>query len=213
MIYLREPVGLYLSRLQQKMRHAVYPLPVAVHEFRGPISDTAAAFGRPAHLVAWDQKTLRGGDISQDFCARFLADWIDPGLITGKRANETISAEAMLAISTLRAIVAPGQDWVPHPVADKLLKYIHIFTKIAQPTRPRLQPGVAAALQRAAAEYRWLRAIHGITFADLDYTAIDGTPVPAQIKDLPLSGILQVDPARYAALLEQFLAMALGDHS
>ena len=52
-----------------------------------------------------------------------------------------------------------------------------------------------------------------ITFADLDYTAIDGTPVPAQIKDLPLSGILQVDQANYAALLEQLLAMALGDRS
>jgi hypothetical protein len=212
-IYLREPVGLYLSRLQQKMRYAARPLPVEVQSFRGAISDTASAFGCDPHLVAYDRQSLRDGDITQDFCSRFLSDWINPALVVGIRANETISAEAMLAISTLRGIIAPDQDWEPHPLADQVLVHLHAISKSARPTRPQLQPHVAAVLRRAATEYLWLRDAHGITFTDLDYAAIDGTPVPAHIRDLPLSGILQVDQASYAGLLVQLLALALGHKS
>jgi len=209
-LYLREPAGLYLARLQERAKVAATPLPPGPQPIRAALEDTEAAFGRPPELGAYDPAALAGGDIVTDFAARFLPGRIDPALLPPRRLNQGLSAEATLLMARFRALVAPGRDWQADPRGTRLISLIsRIEAAQGGGQRARLVPGLAAAIRRASVDYLWLRDRFGLSFPEIDYRAIDGAALPESLGHAPIKALIKIDDARYGALLLRLVAALL----
>lgn len=202
-IYIREPVGLYLSRLQEKMRVAVTPLPPAPQMIRAAIEQTIAAFGRMPVLVAYDPATLTGGDTPRDFFARFLPGKPDPAAVPPDHENRSLSGEATLALARYRADHLAGRDWEPDRDASRFEHRLRRIDGRLPPRKARLAADIAAAILRGSSDYLWLRDACGLKFPGLDYDRIDGTPVPETLRNAPLARILHTDPATLGRLIRR----------
>ncbi|NJS40085.1 MAG: hypothetical protein HC783_14930 [Rhodobacteraceae bacterium] len=102
-IYVRHPVDHYRSRLQQWLKHrSGVCLPIR-QGLRAGIEHTEAVFSRRPEILAFDRKTLHGGDIVEDFATRFLAPWVTPQDLPRIESNVSLSAEALVLMTQLRA--------------------------------------------------------------------------------------------------------------
>lgn len=208
-VYVREPGALYRSRLQERMRIAATTLPPGPQGVRDAIEDAEAVWGQIA-VCPFDPGTLAGGDILTDFASRFLSDLVDPNEMVAGAENVSLSAEAILALSRFRRLVAPGRDWQRDPRSDRLLRRLQLLEKTDPAMqRVRLRPGVAEAVRRASVDYLWLRDRFGIVFPEIDYANVDGTPPVPEMTRLSLEDLIEVDFGRYDELLLSLLANEL----
>jgi hypothetical protein len=205
-VYVREPGALYRSRLQERMRIAASTLPPGPQRIRDTIEDAEAVWGQIA-VCPFDPGTLAGGDILKDFATRFLTDLIDPNEVEAGTENTSLSAEAILALSRMRRLIAPDRDWQRDPRSDRLFRRLQLFEQ-KDPTvqRMRLRPGVAAAVRRASVDYLWLRDRFDMVFPEINYAAVDGEAPGPEMTRLPLEDLIEVDFARYDQLLLSLLA-------
>lgn len=205
-VYVREPGALYRSRLQERMRIAATTLPPGPQRIRDAIEDTEAVWGQIA-VCQFDTGMLAGGDILKDFATRFLSDLIDPNEMVAGTENTSLSAEAILALSRFRRLVAPDRDWQRDPRSDRLFRWLQLFEETDPAVqRIRLRPGVAEAVRRASVDYLWLLDRFGMVFPEINYADVDGTPPLPEMKHLPLEDLIEVDFARYDQLLLSVLA-------
>jgi hypothetical protein len=209
-IYVREPGDLYRARLQERMKVAATPLPPGPQVLREAIEDTEAVLGKPA-VCGYGAGHLKDGDIARDFASRFLADRIDPSLLATRRDNPSLSAESILALSRLRKLVAQDRDWHRDPRSSRLMIRLQAI-EATEPgwARMALRPGIAEAVRRASVDYLWLRDRFGVSFAELDYAAIDGMLPGPEWAALPLEELVEWDRERYESLLLAVLARELG---
>jgi hypothetical protein len=209
-IYVREPASLYLSRAQEKARVAARPLPPGPQRIRAAIEETEAAFGVTPAVVAFDRARLADGSIVADFITRFLADRVAPAEVPGRIENPSLSAEAALILSRFRALVAPDSDWKRDRQSQQLYRIINRLEENGgHQRRPQLRPGLAEAIRRASVDYLWLRDRFDVSFPEIDYAALDGAPLPSPMVGAPLEDILEIDGARFEALMLEALRLAL----
>jgi hypothetical protein len=127
--YLRGPRSFQRSALQQIIKKR------AVKLTAGPVPDYCRrfqawekVFGRDAMTyVLFASYTLAGQNVVADFAARV---GIDPGLVSSRRANESMSAEAFAAIYRMRNY--PGiRRWTwPASRAEAVCKRYQAFGKL-----------------------------------------------------------------------------------
>lgn len=206
-IYIREPAGLYLSRLQQASRvSGIVKHPSAV-SIRQDVERLELVYGRRLQIRAFQRHSLIGGDIVEDFVTSFLSEYLDPTLVPSIRVNESISAEAMVIASSFRRVVWPNDDRIPFPKSWRILMEIKSceadFPSI---NKPVLRGSLAEQIRKASSDYIWLKENYGIVFHTLNYEEIDGTEVPYNDGYKNISGIIEVDWERYDQIVYSILS-------
>jgi hypothetical protein len=198
-LYVRDPVAHFRSRLQEWLKVENRPLRPLQTPLRQAITDTEAAFGRPVMLCAFDPATLAQGDITADFASRFLAGSVPPGFLPGQVANPGLSAEALVLMCRQRD--AAGGSFEASRRVARLIRPLAALDRADPPDRPvTLLPDVAAAVLAAATCHRWLAETGRLTLPGLDPARIDGTPLPDWLLSAAPDTLFPHDPARLARL-------------
>lgn len=198
-LYIRDPVSQYRARLQEWLKTENAPLPPSRLPLRETILDTAAAFGRPPELVAFDRATLKGGDITTDFVTRFLGPEVTPDDVPRHQANVGLSAEALVLLARLRR--DGGLTAAARRRGERLIRPLAALDRSDPPDAPlTLHPEVAEAALRAATCHRWLAETGRLVLPGLDTGRIDGAPPPGWMQAAPPETLFPHDPARLARL-------------
>ncbi len=208
-IYVREPAALYRSRLQERMKVAATTLSPGPQRIREAIEDSEDVWGQVA-VCGFDPARLAGRDILKDFATRFLSGQVDPeGMVAGPK-NTSLSAEAILALSRFRRLVAPERDWHRDPRSERLFRRLQVIEETDRSAKGiKLRPEVSEAVRRSSVDYVWLRDSYGIAFPEIDYEAVDGTPPEPEMAERSLEELIEVDLERYDRLLLSVLAAEL----
>lgn len=205
-IYVREPAALYRSRLQERMKIAATTLPPGAQRIRDAIEDSKDIWGQVA-VCEFDPARLVGGDILKDFATRFLSGQVDPDFMVAGPKNMSLSAEAILALSRFRRLVAPDRDWHRDPRSQRFYRRLQVIDESdLSATSIRLRSDVSEAVRRSSSDYLWLRDSYGIVFPEIDYEAVDGMPPEPEMVDRSLEELIEVDFDRYDRLLLSILA-------
>jgi hypothetical protein len=171
LVYVREPTGLYLSDVQQRLKASASFTPPG--EFRT---------GYREHIEPWRSlcegritvrlfrpDALLGGDVVTDFLARMAAFFgVERPGARYRRMNQSISVEGMILLQNYRRHVHPKADDVFMPDSNRLFGLIARAepTLIRRVTRPRLRDGVARVIcDAAAADAAYLSQQFGIDIA------------------------------------------------
>ena len=194
-LYIRNPVDHYRSRLQQWLKQLNRPLPPTRLPLREAIVDDEAVFSNPLQLIAFDRTTLHGGDIVQDFSTRFLAPWVGATDLPSIQVNVGLSAEALMLMVRLRA-EGGNTDEVARRVA-RLIPFLEGFDRDHPPAqRLTLRPEVAEAALRVSTCHRWLAETGRLQIPGLDVDKIDGAAVPDWMMTAPPETLFPHDPDR-----------------
>ena len=196
-LYFREPAAQYLSGLQQALKNgARRPAPRPIRD-RAKVEPIEGAFGRPVAARSFDRAHLLGGDIVRDFATRFLGGAAAGAAAAASvRLNETISAEAMAILDRYRSWRYPAAGRESIGDSQRLIAMIAAIEAAAgRANKPRLKPQWAADIRRASSDLLWLRDRYGLGFAEVDYAAIDGRPIPAEAATAAIEEIVEVDAA------------------
>jgi hypothetical protein len=122
---------------------------------------------------AFDRKTLRNGDVVDDFL-----EWAGVGVDldrSGRIANESMSAEAMAVLQRLglAAVATTAEDFA---FQRRLTRHVRdLDATLPGATKPVLNPDIANFIIRANTELAELRDRHGIVFSDVDYDLVGKT--------------------------------------
>ncbi len=205
-IYLRRPAPYYLSMLQQRAKNWAQVSPPRPLRIRREIEAFEEAFGGRVTLRPFERGQLANGDIVEDFCVHALGGVLSAGDLKTERRNESISAEAMVIVNSLRRQRLMEHEGVPHRDAQAVMARIAgMEEKAGRQDKPKLKPGIGDAIDQASTDLIWLRDEHGIIFEGVDYDAV-GTPFPADLARLDqLDDIIVIDEA-WRADLEAGLA-------
>lgn len=195
--YVRAPAPYYLSYLQQNARFSGAVSPPRPLRIRDGVEAVEAAFGRPMEVRAYDPAGFPGGDVVRDFLEGVVGASLPEGAAGVRRFNESLSAEAMSISVSNRRVNHAGDDHRPVRAHQRLLDLMAAIERGAGGIpRPRLKPGVAAAVTGASADLLWLRDTRGIAFPGVDYAAIDGRMPDAVAALAEIDEICEVEPAR-----------------
>lgn len=198
-IYVRHPVDLFRSLMQQFLKHRDGPFPPREGNLRQQILATEAAFGKRPELVAFDRKVLHQGDIVRDFATRFLAPQVDPAGLPSLNDNVSLSAEALVLLARLRD--RAGGTYEAARQASGQIKVLHRLDRSDPPERPMtLLPEVAEAALRCATGHRWLAETGLLQIPGLDIDRIDGAPAPEWMTTAPATALFGHDPDRLERL-------------
>ncbi|MDZ4140152.1 MAG: hypothetical protein U1D66_14940 [Erythrobacter sp.] len=211
-IYIREPAGFYASACQQDVRMG--------RDMRGPgpimlrarLEALIKVFGE-AKLRSFARSALEGGDILVDFVTHGMGrpDLLDR--ITREDANHSVSAEACAILQIFRQHVAPERRGLPDPYANALTDVIEIIeAEQGLENRARLKPDVARKVRQCSVDYGWLRKTHGLSFAELDYEALEKTMAEPQaaLLDGGVEEIFEVDTTIRDQILAALMLRMLG---
>lgn len=198
-VYIRHPVELYRSGLQEMLKAVSRPHPPVGLNLREQIEDIEAIFPHPPALVAYDRSTLIQGDIVPDFADRFLAPLIGAVDLPRRQANLGLSAEALVLMTRLRN-QAGGSISAARRVA-RLKEHFYAFDRDDPPATPlTLLPEVAEAALRSATCHRWLAETGRLQIPGLDTGSIDGAPVPDWMMTAAPETMFRHDPGRLSRL-------------
>jgi hypothetical protein len=198
-IYVRHPVELYRSLLQQFLKHRDGPYPPKTEPLKPQILATEAAFGRRPELVAFDRSVLHQGDIVWDFATRFLAGQVDPASLPSLNENVGLSAEALILLVRLRA-GAGARHGTAHRAAG-LVRTLRALDQGDPPEKSMsLLPEVAEAALRSAIGYRWLSETGQLHIPRLDIDQIDGAAPPPWMETAQAETLFFHDPERLERL-------------
>lgn len=198
-VYIRHPVDHYRSRVQQWLKHRDRPCQPVTGGIRTALLDTEAAFSRRPEVVAFDRKSLHGGDIIEDFATRFLAPWVKPSDLPRTQSNVGLSAEALVLMAQMRAEL--GGSYEASRIVVKMIRHLETLDAIDPPERSlTLLPEVAEAALRSATSIRWLVETGQLQLSNLDISQIDGTPPPEWMQKAPPETLFLHDGARLERL-------------
>ena len=176
-IYIRHPVDLYRSSLQEMLKAVTRLKPPVCLQLREMVEGVEATFPQPPVFVAYDKGTLFQGNTVPDFANRFLAPLIGPISLPPSQANQGLSAEALVLMAQLRA--EGGNTVEAGRRVARLKKHLIDFDRADPPLHPlALLPEVAEAALRSATCYRWLAETGRLVIPGLDIDRIDGAAVP-----------------------------------
>lgn len=202
-LYVREPVATYLSTLQEDAKLNDRPPQSSNQWLREKLDGFSAAFPGRLTVLPYDRSQLTGGDIVRDVATRFLTQYLNPSSLVSRISNESLSAEAAIINVRYRSAFIPEKNGIIDSDAAKLLRDIR-SADAGLPGRRRiaLRAGLARQLRRSAVDYVWLRDRYGVTFAELPYQEIDGTPPEIFAnRDASYNDLLDVDQDRVAAIV------------
>ena len=198
-LYVRHPVDLYRSSLQEMLKAETRQKPPVCLHLREMVEGVEATFPQPPVFVAYDKSTLFDGDTVPDFANRFLAPLIGPITLPPQQANRGLSAEALVLMVRLRA------EWGDTVEAARrvarLKKHLIDFDQTDPPSSPlTLLPEVAEAALRSATCHRWLAETGRLVIPGLDIDRIDGAAVPDWMMTASPETMFPHDPNRLARL-------------
>lgn len=199
-VYVREPAGYYLSRMQQTVKGSGTIAPPCKDRFdvRSGIEAIAGAYGRNVEVRAFDTSLLTGGCIVRDFLSKLPN--VAPPEMAVQRFNEGMSAEAICILQRAHQLALPPVGRIT-PTSTRIARALGLLQR---GTKARLRPGIAALLRAAAAEELvWLERNHGIRFPLADEPVPSSTPPGWQATEA--SDILDVTPEAVEAALYDLL--------
>jgi len=209
--YLRRPSEYYLSNLQQRLKHSYRIGWLWVPPMFEIVRSYAAVFGAEAvRPRIYDRTLIDQGDIVRDFFRNSLPGApVDVGALTpGKRANETVSAEAVDLLSRYRAAFHPDADNVSKRDSVELVRTLRRLDAAVGARRPELRPEIAERLDYARPDPLRLRDAYGLAFPGLDYRRLERASRPWRRLRLPwrprrLSELILIDRAVQRELLHR----------
>lgn len=174
--YVRSPSARFMSQVQQQLKTHRQIRQMAPAILALPPQRLTEIFGRPCELRVFDRSILKDGDIVADFL-----DWsgiaatarvTDIGAWKIRDWNVSESAESMSVLSRLGADRRPSTKWA-HKRQKALVAAVQAAdAALPSPTRPRLNPEVAAHMTRISTDLRDIRDRFGIIFPDVDYDIV-----------------------------------------
>jgi hypothetical protein len=207
--YLRKPSEHYLSNMQQGIKaSATVRLPRA-NTYRKVLESYEACFGEGAVSVRlFHRDHLENGDIVADFCKHYLGEFaIDPArLQPGRRTNETLSAESIDVLRRYRSAFHAGRDNVYAQDSRALQKELAKADREHGAARPRLQPGLAEAIDYGHRDCLWLRDRYGVAFPGLDYDRLAtaaSVPEPTWTPTVALEELIVIDREMQGKILNR----------
>lgn len=180
--YIRSPVADYLSRVAQQIRAGYSVAPPAARQIRTVIEYYQQQFPGAVRVHPFDREQLLGGDIVQDFTARYMPTAVpvsDRGQALS--ANTSLPWALLIGLYQLRQRVQPEAG--PPSLASRTRLYVATkqFLRVSgqrRQDRVGLRPEVEDFIRRSAVDYLWLKEQFGVSFADLDYARIEPLPSP-----------------------------------
>jgi hypothetical protein len=215
-VYLRRPSDYYLSALQQHLKNAHQVTPPRIKSLSEVLDSYAAAFGRAAVAPRiYDRSLLTAGDIVTDFLAAHLPErGLDRAALAQRAdANVTISGEAMALMRRFRFDFHRDRDNQFCPDGSALLRALRAADRAVGPSRPRLRPEIAEAIDYGRADALRLRDGWGLVFPGLDYRRIErggwprarrlATRLRGMLRPWRLEEVVALDENRRRALLDE----------
>lgn len=168
--YIREPASLFLSARQQNAKHRAELAPPHPMSIRPRLEAIEQAFETQVSLRPYDRDQMINGDIVRDFATAFLAEYVDPTLISGNQANESLSAEAISITQKYRRQFFSGFDDHIFP-DDRILKNMIVAAeqKLGDSKRLKLHPEIAEYVNYSSTDLIWIRDRYGISFPTISY--------------------------------------------
>ncbi|GGL78847.1 sulfotransferase family protein [Wenxinia marina] len=205
--YVRRPSDWYLSAAQQILRASHKVRRVRAIPYRAPIETMAAHVADPGamRVFAFDRGAFPGGDILEHFRREALPQVPPEALAEGRQeVNATLSAEGMALLQDYRRQVLPRSNNRFTPDTSRYRRAIEMAEEaVGGERRPHLYPGIADRLDHDSPDLGWLRQVHGVTFAGIDYDRVGSGDEGAEWELRPISveEICPVDPERRTRLL------------
>lgn len=210
--YIRPPKPRYLSGLQQwiKFTSAIIspakPLP-----YREKVAQFLRVPVAKLQLRAFERCKLNRGNVVFDFltaAAGMPAEMAEH--IPTLSANESVSAEGMVLLQKVNALVTNG-DRKTNFHSDVLLKAVHVVEANGSFSKPRLHDHVQTIIDQVNnADMVWLKKEMGISFSDAvaDECLVIETP-PTLPPDLQMSDLIEFDHVKLAAMEDRVLVELL----
>jgi len=213
-VYVRRPSERYLSLVQQEVKaSSTFRVP-APARFRAVVEAFEQVFRRRVDLVAYGKEFLREGDVTVDFCSRFLPAALP--LVEGRDrtvANTSVSAESMAILQRYRAANHSGSDQRFTQDTLELGAMLRALDAGPEVAKPRLRPEIARFIDQGSIDLLWLRETRGIEFGGIDYSEIREPASGDQERFAQIRRVEQlceVDESRVELLLYHLLHRATG---
>lgn len=116
------------------------------------------------HVLKFSREALEGGDITQDFCTRFLGG--KPGIASSNRVNTSLSVEAMIVMERYVARQnASRNESMPlrQQIFRRLLKRADRL--VGEAERARLLPSAEASILNECTDLEWLERNYNIKWS------------------------------------------------
>ncbi len=168
LVYVREPPGLYLADVQQRLRASASFRPPGEFRthYKEQIERWRAVCKGGISVRLFHPDALLGGDVVNDFLAQMAAFFgIERPGARYKRQNQSISVEGLILLQNYRRYLHPKADHVFMPDSNRLVDLIATIepTLTRRVTRPRLRDGVARLVcEGAAGDIAYLSQEYGI---------------------------------------------------
>lgn len=165
LVYVREPAGLYVSRMQQQIRAS--STIVQPRGFRFGYRRRLEPWDRPdvgLDVRAFDRSRLVGGDVVDD-CLSAVEDFFDIELprMAAPARNLSMSSEAMILLQRYRLHMHPDADDRVRADSARLVDLVEELQAAADTTSPRLVAWAGDRILHANREdLAWLRERHGL---------------------------------------------------
>ncbi|ODR95883.1 hypothetical protein AUC70_03225 [Methyloceanibacter stevinii] len=204
-LYLREPVGFYVSSCQQALKATDKIVDPAVWRFgyRQLVEDWREQYGDRLTIIPFQGSAFPEGLVTNLF-RRLLPDFANSGLeLDNQSSNRSDPVEVSCLMQAYFRLCYPGE---PREFRDEATKLNRLLNRIAIEAgiigKPQVKPRVAATILSSHLEdLTWLEAEEGIRFDGLDYSAHAGEkllePHNGQVQ---MSDIVEVKPDELQAL-------------
>lgn len=197
--YVRNPAELFLSLFSTQIQidaEFQWPPPGLRKDVLQAYEHVKAA---ELHVLKYSREALEGGDITQDFCTRFLGG--SPGVASSRRVNTSLSVEAMIVME--RYVVrhnASRNESMPlrQQIFRRLLKRADRL--VGEAGRARLLPSAEASIVNACTDLEWLERNYNIKWSAAPGNLHGEPGEPVQGSDVSIQQICQFDPDRLRKL-------------
>ncbi|MGF1656386.1 MAG: hypothetical protein ACFCU3_05335 [Verrucomicrobiales bacterium] len=215
-IYVRDPAGMYLSAIQQRLRasHRFYRPENFHYQFRRAIERWSAVYPGKILVRPFDRSQLPDGCVVRDFlsiASEFLE--VDASKLHPIRMNESMSAEGCFIMQKYREYFHATAADIFKPDSDSILELIAAYQNTFDVTKLKLQPWAKEeVLRRHQEDLKWLEETWRVRFEGIPLSAEkendpggSGNEVPFRLEDI-------VEPCRQD-VLEQLLYRILHEFS
>lgn len=213
--YLRSPASYLMSVVQQDLKKRPNFRPISASRYRDALEPFLNSGLGEMRVLAFDRKTLIGGDVVMDFCTRFVPEVAaDHITAQAEHDNETLSAEAVSLLQGYfrKEVQAPHRWYDARPQRFKRL-VMAADAAVAGFCKPQLKPGLAEMACARASDLDWLAETFGVDFRS-DTGGMSKSDAEARFNSLrDIEDITWVDGDRRAAMLAEMQRTAQRDQS
>ncbi len=179
-IYVRDPIDHYLSRLQQSLKVSHCPVsPVTYHyNLKNKIRNWHYHFPDQVKVQPFQKEMLHMHCVVRDFLhiasTFFSFDFKDPRVFN---INESVSAEGMIILQQYRSQFYPESEFIQQSDLNQLVSLLQRSKNIIPQSKPTLKPSVAHLIRNNHNEvYKWLFNKYGIVFPSYEYSKSNVPP-------------------------------------